>query len=560
MSVSSPIRDTEACVQQTTVAAAIARVLEAAGVRRMYTVPGESALELLDIVGHASSIEIISNRHESGSSFMAAADAKLTGVPAVAIAGRGVGATNLSIGVHTARHDSTPMLVILGQVESDVLGREAFQEVDLAAFYAPIAKMAVQASRPERVPELIAEALRVAQAGRPGPAVVVVPTDFFGAQIDRVDIPVSRAEYPTPSPADVEAIAEALAAASAPVAIVGAGGRDAYAELIEFAERYQVGVYTAFRRQDVFPNDHPLHLGHLNVKTDPEILQALEDADFVLALGTRLSEVTTQGYAFPRPGVCLAHVDLDPTSIGKSAPANMAVIADVRATLRALAAAPVVPRRRDWTRAHQRYADFSTPTPPAHTAGAGVHPTEIMAAMRDVLPADTIITSDAGNYAIFLHRFWRFTEPKTQLAPTNGAMGYGVPAAVAAKLAAPERPVVCVVGDGGFLMTAAELETAARNGAPLICVVFRNGLYGTIATHQLRSFGRTTAVDIAAVDLATYARGLGCAGVSVEEPSGLRPALTAALTADRPTVIDVRTDPDVLSPTDLRSVMIAERA
>ncbi|MGH3437017.1 MAG: thiamine pyrophosphate-dependent enzyme [Sciscionella sp.] len=534
---------------RTSVASAVAGLLEDAAIRRVYTVPGESAIELLDILGHCRHIDVISTRHESGAGFMAEAEAKLTGHPAALVVNRAVGAANAAIAVHTARQDSTPMLVLLTQAKSTVLGREAFQEIDLAAFYRPLAKHVTDARAPERVPELLAEALRAATTGRGGPAAVVVPADYWASTVDEQP---HLGAYPAPAPADVRPLADAITGARAPVAIVGGGARDARADLVAFAERYGVGVYAAWRRQDAFPNDHPAYLGHLGIGTDPRLLGGLRGADLVVALGTRLSETTTQGYTFPLPGCRVAQVDIEPSSI--STAACPAIVADVGRTLHALLELPVAAVRGDWYEGHRAYLDSATPGEETSQVGA-VHPAAVVAAMRDVLPEDTILTNDAGNFSGFLHRYWCYRAPRSQLAPTSGAMGYGVPAAVAAKLAAPERPVVAVVGDGGFLMTGNELETAVRYGTPLVCVVFRNGLYGSIATGQLKRFGRMTGVEIGDVDSAGYARALGCRGFTVTDADALRPALAAALDAGVPAVVDVATDPDVLTPVDRRAVL-----
>ena len=538
-------------------AALVVSLLASAGVRRVYTVPGESFLAVLDEIDRHPDLSLVSTRHESGAAFMAEAEGKLTGVAGVAMASRGPGAANLAIGVHTARQDSTPMLVLLGQVESRLLGREAFQEVDLAAFYRPIAKWAVNATRAEEVPALVARGLRIATSGRPGPVAIAVPGDFFSVEIEiegegegPSHVAAGRAPAlppAAPDPAAVAELARLLAMARRPVAIAGGGARYARDELVAVAERFDLGVYVGFRRQDVFPNDHPRYLGHLALGTPEPVLAALEDADLVVAIGTRLGEVTTQTYAHPRPGIALVHVDVEPSSIGVLAPTRLGLVADARAALAALLALPVpAGAARDWSGARRAYEAASEP-PEAPAAGA-LHPAEVVAALQRALPPDTLVTSDAGNFAGFLHRYWRHAHPRTQLAPANGAMGYGVPAAVAAKLAAPERTVVAIVGDGGALMTGQELETAVRHGARILVVVFQNGLYGTIAMHQALEFGRTAAVEIAPLDLATWATGLGARGFTVESRGELAALIAAAAGSQGPALLDIRTDPDAISP------------
>lgn len=532
------------------------QTLARAGVRRFYTVPGESFLEILDAVEQDPDLSLVSTRHESGASFMAEADAKLTGVPAVAMATRGVGASNLAIGVHTARQDSTPMVVLLGQVETEFLGREAFQEVDLASFFAPITKWSATVHRADRLAEFVDKGLRIATSGRPGPVMLAVPADVLGEEVHTpLQAPAEDPPRPAPGAAETRGLARRLSEARTPVLIAGAGAGDARQELISFAETYDIGVYAAFRRQDVFPNEHPLYLGHLTLGTPPETLQALEAADLIFVVGSRLDEVTTQSYVLPRPNQAVIRVDPDPAELAATVPAGYHVVADSRAALSALVAqAPSRRPARDWTEAHRAYLDSSTV--PASRSEGGIDPSQVIAALREVVPEDSIMTNDAGNFSAFLHRYWRYNHPRTQLAPANGAMGYGVPAAVAAKLAAPERPVVSCCGDGGFFMTGQELETAVRYGTSILVVVFRNRMHGTIAMHQAREVGRTAGVEIGEVDLAGYARSLGAAGYSVRDPEDLEPTLAEALASDAVALVDVVTDPDVISPSARLSELV----
>ena len=525
-----------------------AEVMARAGVRRLYTVPGESFLEILDAAEEHPDLSLISTRHESGASFMAEADGKLTGRPAVAMATRGVGASNLAIGVHTARQDSTPILALLGQVETDFLGREAFQEVDLNAFYAPITKWAATVHRADRLAEFVARGLRIATSGRPGPVMLALPADVLGRAVAHdPEVYVLSSPRPAPAQEDVRSVAERLAAARHPVVIAGGGAQGARESLISFAEAWGVGVYAAFRRQDVFPNEHPNYLGHLTLGTTQETLEALETADLVLVVGCRLSEVTTQSYSLPRGDQAVIQIDIDPVEVGATVPAEIGMVSDAGTALAALTAlAPSPPPARDWTDGHRAYLD-STKIPPDR-ASNGIDPAWVVGAMREALPEDALLTNDAGNFSVFIHRYWRYNHPSTQLASTSGAMGYGVPAAVAAKLAAPDRTVVACCGDGGFLMTGQEIETAVRYGAAFTVVVFRNGLHGTIAMHQKRALGRTAGVEIGEVDLAGYARSLGAEGHTVRDPDELAPALKAALASEGVTLLDVVTDPEIISP------------
>jgi acetolactate synthase-1/2/3 large subunit len=533
-------------------------VLARAGVRRFYTVPGESFLEILDAAERHPETSLVSTRHESGASFMAEAEAKVIGTPAVAMATRGVGASNLAIGVHTAMQDSTPMVVLLGQVETDYLDREAFQEVDLPAFYGPITKWATTVHRADRLPELVARAVRVATSGRPGPVMLALPADILGEEIEERGSRLSAGRpRSVPHPEDVEDVARRLAGARRPVVIAGGGARHARDALVRFAEAFGCGVYAAFRRQDVFPNEHPLYLGHLTLAARPEVLEPLGEADLVVVVGSRLGEVTTQTYGLPRGDQAVVQVDTDPDEVGATVPVERGIVSDARAALEAFTRrAPAKTIERDWTAAHEAYLRFSEV--PVGRSEAGVDPAEVVGALRRVLPAGAVLANDAGNFSVFLHRYWRHNHPRTQVAAANGAMGYGVPGAVGAKIASPQSTVVALCGDGGFLMTGQEIETAVRYGVGITVVVFRNGLHGTIAMHQARDVGRTAGSDIGPVDLAGFARSLGAEGFTVADPDDLEPALRDAVAHEGVSLVDVATDPDLISPTARLSELAPE--
>lgn len=537
----------------------IVNVLADAGVRRLYTVPGESFLEVLDAADSHPDLTVVSTRHESGAAFMACGDAKITGRPAVAMATRAVGAANLSIGVHTAHQDSTPMVVLLGQVETEHLGKEAFQEVDLPRFYSEITVFADTVHRADRSAQTVAQAVRHATGMRPGPAMVALPADLLSQPCPPSPPCVPVPPDPCASGAELDHVAQALREARHPVAIVGGGAGDQHELLTRFAERYAVGVYTAFRRQDFFPNSHRNYLGHLALGTPDEVLQGLREADLVLVLGSRLSEITTQTYTLPHPGARVIQVDPHPSSLGAVVPTERAIVATMANFLRSMLAlgGSTEPPERDLAARHQSYLTASDPH--HDTSPGSLDPTHVMAAMGRHLPTDAIIATDAGNFAIFGHRYWRFDHPRTQVAPTSGAMGYAVPAAIGAQLAAPGRPVVALAGDGGFLMTGQELETAGRLGLPVLVVVFQNGLYGTIAMHQARDVGRLSAVAIGDVDIAGFARALGADAATVGAADELDDAFTWAKGFEGPKVLAVRTDPDVLSPSASLSGLLAGR-
>lgn len=562
-----------------TVAAAAVRWLAGAGARRAYTVPGESFLGLLDAVAANPHVALVSTRHESGAAFMAAAEALLTGTPAIAMASRGPGATNLSIGVHTAHQDRTPMLVLLGQVASHERHRHALQEMDLAAFYAPITVFAAEARTPADLAALIPTAWHAATTGRRGPAAVIAPTDFWNAPTgppgkadqaaeDRraADWEAPDLEAAAPETVDRETavgrIAGLVAAARRPVVVAGTPARWHHADLVALSDRLGLGVYTAFRRQDAFPEDHPRYLGHLGLGTPDHVLTALADADLVLVLDSRFDAVTSQSFRFPLPHQHLVLVGPSPdvpvaapgpvTALDGDLPALLAALHDLPATDRPQATsmspapAPV----------NEPPADPSPATAPVSASDPGstapapsyVDAREVITTLRRLAPADTVITTDAGNFAAFVHRYWRFTHPRTLLGTANGSMGFGVPAAVAAKLAEPHRTVVATVGDGGIMMTGQEIETAVRHRAPIVVLAFQNNLYGTIAMHQAREHRPLSAVGIGPLDLAAWARALGATGRTLTDPADIELTLTEALASDVPYVIDIRTDPDLIAP------------
>lgn len=452
------------------------------------------------------------------------------------------------------------MIVFLGQVDTDYLGREAFQEVDLTAFYAPITKWATTVTRADRLPEVTAQAIRTATSGRPGPVAIAVPGDLFGQRIPApTALPGTIPPRPPLGDDERDRISAWLARAERPVIIAGGGARWADTELVAVAERFNAGVYTSWRRQDVFPNHHPLYLGHLGLGCPKQVLTALEESDAVLVVGSRLSEITTQTYRLPSGAAdsaasTVAQIDIDPTQVGAVTRVWLGAVAEARRALAALAEAPVTPPPRDWSQAHDAWVRTTTPPPDvSEHPGERLHPWAVVDAMNRTLPEDTVLVNDAGNFAGFLNRGWWFREPRTQIAATSGAMGSAVPGAVAAKLVEPHRTVVAVAGDGGALMTGQELETASRLGLPIVVVVFQNGLYGTIAMHQARELGRTAAVDISGpLDLASYARGLGARGTTVSTLKELEKALTEALDASAsgstPILVDVRTDPEIIAP------------
>lgn len=505
-----------------------------------------SYLPLLDAIYDEPSIEFISARHEGGASFMAEGYAKASRKCGVVLATRAVGGANLTIGVHTARQDSTPMVVFLGQVNSRFLGREGFQEVDMEAFFRPIAKWVVEIREAERVPELVQRAFRTAKTGRPGPVVVSLPEDVFSKTITEAVMAETYVPKPAPRQEDIRNIKERLERAKRPLVIAGGGVKWSGAEqlLRLWAEKYALPVMAAFRRHDVFPHNHPCYVGHLGLGAPKAVIETAEQADVVIALGTRLSEVTTQDYRLLSPNQTLIHIDIDSDGFGKVYAPDIAVWADCQEVLSRLLDIAVQPSWQEWAaERRERYEQTAALPLEKRTLHEAV-----MASLGRHLPKNAVITNDAGNFAGWLHAFFPFGDGHTYIGPTSGAMGYGMPAAIGAKLAFPDRTVVSLSGDGGFMMTVQELETAARYDIPIISIVFNNHMYGTIRMHQELQFpGRVIGTDLGRVSFARLAECLNGRGFQVQTEQQFTEALLLALEAKKPTVIEVLTDPDHIS-------------
>lgn len=537
-----------------TVGRYVADALRAAGVRYAFTVPGESFLGLLDAFEGAG-IRVVATRHEGAASFMAEAHGQLTGRPAVALGTRGVGGTNLGIGIHTARQDSTPMFTVVGQVALANRGREAFQEIEQVATLGGLAKWAAEPRTPGEVATVIAEAVRQALGGRPGPVVLSLAEDLLDEVMpDDIRPETGRQASTRASEDEVRAVIEFLASAERPVILAGGGILRARTstELTKFAELLQVPIIAGWRRADVISNDHPLYLGMAGYGAPQPIRQRLDAADALVVIGSRLNEPTTFGYEMPRPGLPWIHVDLVPgQSAGSNAP-MLSVATDAKTFLKAanerLLGRAVLDAERVATRqAHNRTDRVAWEAASVVDAmpwdGPGIHPGRTIATLRRVLPDDAILTTDAGNFASWAGRGFRFRRPGTFLGPTSGAMGYGLPAAIAAALVHRDRPVVALVGDGGLGMTMAELETAVRVSARVVVIVFDNERYGTIRMWQeRRGTGVGVATELGPVDFAAIARACGARGVRVERDDDFEPALRAALIADRATVIHLALD------------------
>jgi acetolactate synthase-1/2/3 large subunit len=538
-----------------TVAELVAATLRAAGVRMAFTVPGESFLPVLDALV-AAGIRVVPTRHEGAAAFAAEAYGQLTGRPAACLGTRAVGAANLSIGIHTASADSTPMFVLVGDVRRGLAGREAFQEVDLVGTAGALAKWAGRIDDPETAAATLEAAVRATVDGRPGPAFLALPEDVLDVAVpEGTRAPVVRPHPESPSASDIRAVLHFLAGAERPVILAGAGVLRARCsnDLVKLAELLHVPVIASWRRGDVIPNDHPLYLGMTGFGSPSVVRERLEAADALVVIGSRLNEPTSFEYRVPAMGQRWMHVDLEPRTgpVGFADAPERSIRADARAFLRAavarlkdavLLAEPLAARDRN--NASDRAAwEAATLVDGSAWSGPGVHPGRIVAELRRLLPDDAILTTDAGSFAGWAARGFRFRRPGTFLGPTSGAMGYGFPAAVAAALVHRERRVVALVGDGGLGMTMAELETAVREDAHVVAIVFDNERYGMIRGHQDR-MGSPTApgTDLGPVDFAAAARACGARGVHVDTDAAFEGALRTALAASAPTVIQVALD------------------
>ncbi|RLL48511.1 acetolactate synthase [Oceanobacillus piezotolerans] len=528
-------------------AQAIVQCLKRENIHKAFCVPGESYLPILDALFDEKTIDVISARHEGGAAFMAEGYAKATLKPGVVLATRAVGGSNLAIAVHTAFQDSTPMVVFLGQVSRQFQGREGFQEVNLEQYFSSIAKWAVEVKDPQRVPELVGRALYVARTGRPGPVVVSLPEDILSIRAPMQFGPIIPRPKPSPAKAELEHVKNLLSKAKRPLIIAGGGVKYAEAEevLVHFAEKNVLPVVSSFRRHDIFPNDHYLYVGHLGLGTPTDILQTVKEADVILAFGTRLSEVTTQDYAIITPDKKLIHMDIDYSVIGKVFPPDIAIIADMKEGLMSLTKIDIRIMWDDWVKEkREAYEAVSRGT----VSRKDVINRHIMTILQDLLPSDALITNDAGNFAGWLHTFYSFREKHTYIGPTSGAMGYGMPAALGAKLAFPNKVIVSLSGDGGFMMTVQELETAVRYSIPIICLVFNNNMYGTIRMHQEIHYPKKViATDLGKISFKALAESMGVDGYQVDTPRAFEVAFRQALLKGKLAVIEILTEKEQIS-------------
>jgi acetolactate synthase-1/2/3 large subunit len=532
----------------------IVEALEANGVQRIYSVPGESYLAVLDAL-RDSAIENIVCRQEGGAAMMADCEGRLTGRPGICFVTRGPGATNAAHGLHIARQDSNPMILFIGQIARDVRDREGFQEMDYRAFFGSVAKWVTEIDDAARIPELVTRAFAVATSGRPGPVVVALPEDML---VDRADPPAARAFTPVeiapPSDA-MTRLSAMLRAAERPFVILGGTGwsEEAVGAFRDAAGRWQLPVGVSFRRQMLFDHTHPSYVGDIGIGPNPALARRIKDADLVLLVGGRFGEVPSSDYTLlesPYPKQTLVHVHPDAGELGRVYRADLAINASPEAFAFAFAElnAPDAPAWAAGTAA-LRAERLKWATPP-ETSPGDVALGPIIRHLAETLPDDAVLCNGAGNYATWVHRFYPFRRFATQAAPANGSMGYGTPAAVAAKLMFPERQIVAFAGDGCFMMNGQEFATAVRHNLPIVVIVVDNGMYGTIRMHQEREYpGRVSGTALANPDFAALARAYGGHGERVERTEEFAPAFARATASGKPALIHILLDPEAITPT-----------
>jgi acetolactate synthase-1/2/3 large subunit len=533
------------------------------GVELAFGVPGESFLPVLDgIYDVRDKLKFVICRQEGGASYMADAYGKLTGKPGVLFVTRGPGAANGAVGVHTAFQDSTPLVMFIGQVGNEMAEREAFQEIDYRRMYGPMSKWVAQIDRTERIPEYVSHAFHTAMAGRPGPVVLALPEDMLFAEAAVGDVPHYKTVRPAPAPADMREVGKLLAAAERPFVILGGSGwtKDSVSAMRAFLEKHNLPAGASFRCQDLLDNRSSSYAGHVGIGVDPNLAQRIKDADVVMVIGARLGEMTTSAYTLfevPVPRQKLIHVHAGAEELGRVYQGAALVNSGYPQFVEALSALPLDGTKwRDGTEAARKnYLAYCEPKALPGKLQYG----EIVKGLRETLPADAVICNGAGNFATWVHRYYQYRDFRTQLAPTNGSMGYGVPAAIAAKIAQPHRTVVAFAGDGDFLMNGQELATAMQYGANVIVIVVNNGMYGTIRMHQEREYpARISGTELKNPDFAALARAYGAFGETVETTEAFAPALSRAMGSGKPALIELRLDPEAITPTITLSALRAQ--
>lgn len=526
------------------------------GVDRVFCVPGESYLEVLDALYDMPIIQLVVAKHEGAAANMAVADGKLTGSPGICFVTRGPGATQACVGVSAAFQDSTPMILFVGQVRRSVRGREAFQEIDLCRMFAPLAKWAAEIEDAARIPEYVLQAFQCATSGRPGPVVLSLPEDILSQVSPVVDTARFHPVQATPSNADLDAFHSEIAQAQRPLMILGGSGwsEEACAAVEAFVEANKLPVVTSFRRQDLIDNQHPCYAGHLSIGLSPDLASRVRAADLLIAFGTRLGDVSTSGYTLlkpPRLSQRLIHIHADPKELGRVYEADLRINSGPSVFAAAISRLTPLndPPWRLWTKAaHEEFIRFTTPVA-SDRPGTGVDIAAVVSYLGKRLPPDSFVSNGAGNYTIWIHRFFSYRKPRTELAPTSGSMGFGLPAAIAAKLRYPERLSVCLAGDGCFLMYPQELATARQYNAAIIVLVVNNGMYGTIRMHQERRFpGRMSGTDLLNPDFVALAQSFGAYAERVESTDAFAECFERAVASGKPALLDLRVDRREITP------------
>ncbi|OCW58624.1 thiamine pyrophosphate-binding protein [Hoeflea olei] len=534
----------------------IVDTLKANGVEQLFCVPGESYLAVLDALVD-SDVNVTVCRQEGGAAMMADAWGRLTGKPGICFVTRGPGATNATAGLHVARQDSIPMILFIGQVQRDAREREAFQEVEYRRAFTEFAKWVGEIDDPARIPEFVNRAFSVAMSGRPGPVVLALPEDVLRAEVATPPARIAPNPVPAnhPGAGEMKDLAQRISHARRPIMILG-GTRwteDAVREVERFAERAQIPVGCSFRRQMLFDHLHPCYAGDVGIGINPALAEEIRKSDLVMLVGGRFSEMPSSGYTLldvPFPAQPLVHVHADAGELGRVYRPDLAINADAVSFARALSGLDIDPmpeRAAHVAALHASYLDWSTPP---ETGPGDLHMGPIITWLRENLPEDTILSNGAGNYATWVHRYYRFRRYATQAAPCSGSMGYGVPAAVAAKQAFPERTVVAFAGDGCFMMHGQEFATAVQHRLPIIVIVVNNSMYGTIRMHQERDYpGRVSATQLTNPDFAALARAYGGHGETVEKTADFAAAFERARDSGMPAILELKLDPQAITPT-----------
>ncbi len=541
-------------MSERTAAQILVDCLAANKTERVYGVPGESYLSVLDALHDRNDISYINCRQEGGAAMSAEAYGKLTGRPGICMVTRGPGATNASAGVHVAFQDSTPLILFIGQVGRDMIEREAFQEIDYRRMFGQMAKWVAQIDDAERIPEYINRAYATATSGRPGPVVLALPEDMLRETVSNPSIlPAAPATQPAPSPQDIEQVAQALRAAKKPFLIIGGGGwsTEVSQNIQSFAEANNIPVGASFRCQDYLNNDHPNYAGHVGIGIDPNLAAHIKESDLLIVLGPRLGEMTTSGYTLiesPLPQTPLIHIHADAEELGRVYHPTIAINSGSLNASHALVNLGTICSSLDGQWVKQVRNSFEAFLVGKESPG-NIQMQDIVKHVRDTLPDTAILTNGAGNYAIWLHRFFSYRQYRTELAPTCGSMGYGLPAAVAAAGLYPDRPVVCFAGDGCFMMTCQEFATAKQYGLNLTVIVVNNSMYGTIRMHQEKCYPeRVFGTDLINPDFAQMAKSMGGLGNIVTETKGFAEVFADSLAYNGPALIEIRLDQNALTP------------